>query len=138
MAELKTKKTRASVTAYLNGISDKQKRADCKAIARMMRDVTGDRAAMWGSSIVGYGSYDYEYASGRKGNWMLCGFSQRAQNIAIYIMSGFSEFGHLMKRLGKYKTGKSCLYVKGLDDVDQKVLRELISGSVREMRRRYS
>jgi len=137
MAELKTKKTDASVAVYLNAIADKQKRADCKAVARMMRDATGKRAWMWGGSLVGYGSYDYKYASGREGTWFICGFSPRAQNIAIYIMPGFSGFKKLMNKLGKYKTGKSCLYIKKLEDVDQKTLEELIAGSVKEMRRRY-
>ena len=137
MAELKTKKTSASVAAYLNAITDKQKRSDCKAVARMMRDATGKRARMWGGSLVGYGSYDYKYASGREGTWFVCGFSPRAQNITIYIMPGFSGFKKLMNKLGKYKTGKSCLYIKKLEDVDQKTLEELIAGSVKEMRRRY-
>ncbi len=137
MAELKTKKTNASVAVYLNAIADKQKRADCKAVARMMRDATGKRARMWGGSLVGYGSYDYKYASGREGTWFICGFSPRAQNITIYIMPGFSGFKKLMNRLGKYKTGKSCLYIKKLEDIDQNVLKDLITGSVNEMRRRY-
>ncbi len=137
MAELKTKKTSASVAAYLNAITDKQKRSDCKAVAKMMRDATGKRARMWGGSLVGYGSYDYKYASGREGTWFVCGFSPRAQNITIYIMPGFSGFKKLMNKLGKYKTGKSCLYIKKLQDVDQKTLGELITGSVKEMRRRY-
>ena len=137
MAELKTKKTSASVTTYLNAISDKRKRADCKAIAKMMRDATGNRAAMWGGSIVGYGSYDYKYASGHEGSWAICGFSPRAKNITVYIMPGFSKFEKLMKKLGNYKTGKSCLYIKKLEDVDQKVLKDLITGSVKEMRRMY-
>ena len=137
MAELKTKKTNASVTVYLNAIADKQKRADCKTIAKMMREATGNRARMWGGSIVGYGSYDYKYASGHEGSWPICGFSPRAQNISIYIMPGFSKFEKQMKKLGKYKTGKSCLYVKKLDDVDQKVLEDLIRGSVKEMCRMY-
>ncbi len=135
MAELKIKKTGASVTAYLNAIKDKQKRADCKAIAKMMREATGHRARMWGGSIVGYGSYDYKYASGHQGSWPICCFSPRAQSITIYIMPGFSKFEKLMNKLGKYKTGKSCLYIKKLADVDQKVLKDLIAGSVREMRR---
>ncbi len=137
MAELKTKKTSASVAAYLNAITDNQKRSDCKAVARIMRDATGKRARMWGGSLVGYGSYDYKYASGREGTWFVCGFSPRAQNITIYIMPGFSGFKKLMIKLGKYKTGKSCLYIKKLEDVDQKTLGELITGSVKEMRRRY-
>ncbi len=137
MAELKTKKTSASVAAYLNAITDKQKRSDCKAVAKMMRDATGKRARMWGGSLVGYGSYDYKYASGREGTWFICGFSPRAQNITIYIMPGFSGFKKLMNKLGKYKTGKSCLYIKKLEDIDQNVLKDLITGSVNEMRRRY-
>ena len=137
MAEKKTKQSSASVSAYLNAISDKQKRADCKAIGKMMREATGARAQMWGSSIVGYGSYDYRYASGQQGNWPICGFSSRAQNITIYIMPGFSTFDALMKKLGKYKTGKSCLYIKKLEDVDRKVLKALIDGSVKAMRRKY-
>ena len=137
MAELKTKRNNASVTDFLNAVQDKQKRADCKLIAKMMRAATGRRAKMWGSSIVGYGSYDYKYASGREGTWMECGFSPRAQNITIYIMPGFDGFAPQMKKLGKYKTGKSCLYIKRLDDVDRDVLAELIEASVEQMRRKY-
>ncbi len=137
MAELKTKKTNASVTAYLNAIADNQKRADCKAIGKIMRDVTGKAPKMWGESIVGYDSYDCKYASGREGTWPICGFSPRTPNISIYIMAGFSEFEKLMKKLGKHKTGRSCLYIKKLEDVDQKVLRDLITGSVKAMRKMY-
>jgi hypothetical protein len=92
---------------------------------------------MWGSSIVGYGSYDYRYASGREGTWPICGFSARAQNISLYIMPGFSGFRNLLDKLGKYKTGKSCLYIRKLADVDEAVLQQLIDASVAEMRRRY-
>ena len=137
MAEPKTKKTNASVSAYLNAIADKQKRTDCKAIAKMMRDATGKGARMWGGSIVGYDSYDYKYASGHEGTWPICCFSPRAQNITIYIMPGFSKFEKQMKKLGKYKTGESCLYIRKLDDVDRKVLGDLITGSVKKMRRMY-
>ena len=137
MAELKTKKTGGSVTAYLNTIADKQKRADCKVVAKMMRAATGNQAKMWGSSIVGFGSYHYKYASGHEGTWPICGFSPRAQNISIYIMPGFSGFRKLMGILGKHKTGKSCLYIRKLGDVDQTVLQQLIDGSVKEMRRMY-
>lgn len=137
MAELKTKENKASVTAFIGKIDDKQKRADCKAIANMMREATGERAKMWGASIVGFGRYDYEYESGRSGTFMQTGFSPRARNIAIYIMPGFSNYSSLMAKLGKYKTGKSCLYINRLGDVDKKVLERLIRESVREMRRRY-
>ena len=137
MTELKTRENKASVATFLGNIEDKQKRADCKAIAKMMRDATGKRAKMWGASIVGYDKYDYRYESGRSGTFMQTGFSPRARNITVYIMPGFDRFGPLMKKLGKYKTGKSCLYINRLDDVDQKILAQLIRESVREMRRRY-
>ena len=137
MAGLKTQKTKASVSEFLNGVADKQKRADCKAIARMMRAATGKRASMWGPSMVGYGSYHYKYASGREGDWFECGFSPRAQNITVYIMPGFSGFAPLMKKLGKHKTGKSCLYIKRLEDVDADVLAELIEASVKHIREKY-
>ena len=137
MSDLKTKKTNASVTAFLNDVADKKKRADCKLIAKMMREATGKRAKMWGSAIVGFDSYDYTYKSGRSGSWPVCGFSPRAQNISVYIMPGFSKFEGLLGKLGKFKIGKSCLYIKRLDDVDQKVLNNLIVAAVKEMRRKY-
>ena len=104
----------------------------------MMRDATGKQAKMWGAAIVGYDQYDYKYASGRSGTFMITGFSPRAKNISIYIMPGFSEFSGLMKKLGKHNTGKSCLYIKSLDDVDNKELARLIKESVQVMRCRYS
>ena len=137
MAELKTRKNNASVAAFLNAIEDRQKRADLKRISAMMREATGSRARMWGTSIVGFGSYHYKYASGREGDWMLVGFSPRKQNLTLYIMPGFKTFDSLMAKLGKFKTGKSCLYIKRLDDVDESVLRKLIVGSVKYMRTKY-
>ena len=137
MAENKTKATKVSVTAFINSIDDKQKRADVRKVAAMMRKATGKRAKMWGSSIVGYGTYHYKYASGREGDFMVSGFSPRKQALAVYIMAGFGQFDTLMKKLGKYKTGKSCLYIKRLSDVDEKVLEKLIAGSVKYMRKNY-
>ena len=137
MADNKTLKSNVSVAEFLNQIEDKHERADCKAIAKMMREATGNKAAMWGPSIVGYGTYHYKYASGREGDFFLCGFSPRARNLSIYIMSGFRDFNSLMGKLGKYKTGKSCLYIKKLDDVNAKVLQSLIDRSVKYMRRKY-
>jgi len=137
MAELKTQPTRASVTEFLAGIDDRQQRADAKKVAAMMRRATGKRAKMWGASIVGYGSYHYKYASGRDGDFLITGFSPRKQALTVYIMPGFSSFKKLMEKLGKYKTGKSCLYIKRLSDVDEKVLEKLIIESVRNMRKRY-
>jgi len=137
MAEPKTKQTSASVAAFLNGIKDKQKRADAKKVASMMRAATGSRAKMWGTAIVGFGSYHYKYASGREGDWMLVGFSPRKQSLTLYIMPGFKAFDTLMAKLGKHSTGKSCLYIKRLSDVDEKVLEKLIVESVKFMRSKY-
>lgn len=137
MAELKTRKSNASVAAFLNAVEDKGKRGDCKRIAKMMRDDTGKRAKMWGESIVGFDSYNYTYESGHSGSWPICGFSPRAQNITVYIMPGFNKFEKILGKLGKFKISKSCLYIKKLDDIDQKVLANLIVASVKEMRRRY-
>ena len=137
MSDAKTRAGSASVRDFLAGIDNPQKRADCRAIATMMRKATGKRAKMWGSSIVGYGSYRYTYASGRQGEWMECGYSPRSQAISVYIMPGFRPFAGLMKKLGKFRTGKSCLYIKRLDDVDREILETLIVESVKEMRRRY-
>jgi hypothetical protein len=101
-----------------------------------MREVTGERPVMWGPSIVGYGQYRYVYESGREGDWMLVGFSPRKTALTLYIMPGFSRYEELMQRLGKHSTGKSCLYLKKLADVDMTVLRELVGASVEHMRRK--
>jgi hypothetical protein len=102
---------------------------------KIMERVTKARPKMWGGSMVGYGKYRYKYASGREGEWFTAGFSPRVQSLTLYIMSGFREYNALMKRLGKHKTGKSCLYVKRLEDVDLNVLEELIERSVRHVER---
>ncbi len=138
MAENKTKPTKLSVTAFINGIEDKQKRADTKKVAAIMRRVTGKRAKMWGSSIVGYGEYHYKYESGREGDFMITGFSPRKQALTVYVMAGFERFESQMKKLGKYKTGRSCLYIKRLEDIDVKVLEKIIKGSVDYMRKNYA
>ena len=137
MASNKTTATRASVTEFMNSIEDPQKRADARKVAAMMRKSTGKRARMWGSSIVGFGTYHYKYDSGREGDFMITGFSPRKQALTVYIMAGFSKYGSLMKKLGKHKTGKSCLYIKRLSDVDETVLQRLIDESVKYMRKTY-
>jgi hypothetical protein len=137
VAEPKTKSSNASVKAFLATVDDPKKRADCEEVARMMRAATGSPAKMWGTSIVGFGTYEYTYESGHSGTWMLCGFAPRKQNLVIYIMSGFARYPALMKEIGKHKTGKSCLYIKKLDDIDRKVLAELIRESVNFMRDKY-
>ena len=137
MAENKTKPSKASVAQFINAIENDRRRADAKKVAAMMRKATGKRAKLWGSSIVGFGSYHYKYDSGREGDWALVGFSPRKQNLVVYIMPGFDSFPELMKKLGKYKTGKSCLYINRLDDVNEDVLQQLIERSVKVMRKRY-
>lgn len=137
MAELKTKKNRVSVTGFINKVENKQRKADCFEIMDIMKEITKEEPAMWGSSIVGFGSYHYEYASGKTGDWPLTGFSPRKQNLTLYIMAGFEQYEALMSKLGKYKTGKSCLYISSLADIDKAVLKKLIKNSVQAMRKRY-
>lgn len=137
MAENKTKPTSASVSEFVRAIDDPRMRADARKVAAMMRRATGKRAKMWGSSIVGYGTYHYRYDSGREGDFMLTGYSPRKQALTVYILAGFKRFEPLMKKLGKYKTGKSCLYIRQLADVDEAVLEQLIAESVRYMRANY-
>ena len=133
MAELKTKPTKASVSGFLNKVSDKGRREDCLRVLEIMKDVTGEEPEMWGESIVGFGRYRYEYESGTKGEWMITGFSPRKGDLTLYVMSGFDAVPDLMARLGKHKTGKSCLYIKNLADVDLKVLRKIVEKSVKGM-----
>ncbi|MGD2147395.1 MAG: DUF1801 domain-containing protein [Anaerolineae bacterium] len=133
MAEPKTKKTDASVEGFLNAVQDERKREDSFAVLDLMREATGEEPAMWGPSIVGFGSYTYKYASGREGEWPLTGFSPRKRDLTLYITSGFEGYAALLSRLGKFKTGKSCLYVKKLEDIDLPTLRELIKQSVESM-----
>lgn len=135
MAELKTKKNKASVQAFIDAVDDEQKRDDCYEICQMMEEITGDKPSMWGTSIIGFGSYHYKYASGREADWMLTGFSPRKQSMTIYIMDGFDRQEELMKDLGKYSTGKSCLYFKKLDDIDRSVLRKVITASVNHLKK---
>lgn len=133
MAELKTKPTENDVVEFLNTVENETKRADSFKVLDIMRDVTGHDPVMWGDSIIGFGTYRYKYASGRKAEWFLTGFSPRKQSLTLYIMSGFSEYDQLLEKLGKHSTGKSCLYVKKLEDIDMAVLRELIKLSVDHM-----
>lgn len=137
MYELKTKLNDASVKKFLNDVKDKQKREDSFKIVDMMRKITKESPKMWGPSIVGFGKYHYKYESGHEGDMCITGFSPRKNALTIYILPGFLKYDPLMKKLGKYKTGKSCLYIKNLDDVDTKVLKELISESVKYMKKKY-
>lgn len=130
MAELKTKRTDESVEVFLNTIPDAQRRADCFAVSAIMQEITGAAPKMWGPAIVGFGEYQYKYTSGRGGDWFLTGFSPRKQNLTLYIMAGFDIYPDLMAQLGKYKTGKSCLYINRLADIDVEVLKKMIVRSL--------
>jgi len=136
MAELKTQKTDASVVAFLSGIENGQRKKDSFAVMELMQKITNSEDSMWGPSIIGFGSYHYKYASGREGDWFLTGFSPRKQNLSLYIMSGFKKYEALLNRLGKYKTGKSCLYINKLEDIDMEVLETLITASVDYLQKR--
>ncbi|MBN9391577.1 MAG: DUF1801 domain-containing protein [Chloroflexi bacterium] len=129
MIQNKTVPTGDSVEQFLNSLESEQKRKDSFALLKLMREVTGLEPAMWGASIVGFGSYHYKYASGREGDSMLIGFSPRKQNLAIYNMGGLEQDGNLAEKLGKYTTGKGCLYIKSLDEVDLSNLKELIQAA---------
>lgn len=135
--ENKTTETEASVDDFLNSVADEKKRADSFEVKAMMERLTGHPAKMWGPAIVGFGSYHYKYDSGREGDFLKVGFSPRAQNLTLYIMPGFGRYEELMQKLGKYKTGKSCLYLKKLEDVDKAVLEELIHESYNYMSDKY-
>jgi hypothetical protein len=138
MAQNKTQPTQQKVSEFIAGIEDTRKRSDCRELMKLMRKVTGNRAKMWGTSIVGFGKYHYRYASGREGDFFLTGFSPRKQALTIYIISGFEAHSELMEKLGRFKTGKSCLYVKSLDDINRSVLDQLVRESVAYMRKTYS
>jgi len=137
MAELKTKPTGVSVKSYLDAIEDETRRKDCKAIVALMKRVTGCAPKMWGPSIVGFGSYHYEYASGHSGDMCLAGFSSRGREIVVYLMVGDEEAGKLFSALGKHRRGKACLYFRRLADVQLPVLEKLVALSFAETRRRY-
>ena len=135
MAELKTKPTGASVKAFIDSIEDDERRQDCKTVANLMKEVTKSEPKMWGPSIVGFGSHRYKYDSGRELDWFPVGFSPRKKELTLYVMSGFPRHAELLAKLGKHKTGKSCLYIKRLADVDLGVLRELIEEATKSAER---
>ena len=132
MAELKTKVNDASVEAFLNTVADERKRRDAFTILALMQEITQAEPKMWGDSIVGFGSYRYRYASGRQGDWLIVGFSPRKQALTLYFMPGFERQGELLSKLGKHTTGKGCLYIKKLDDIDLTTLRQMIEQAVEQ------
>jgi len=137
MAENKTKPTKLSVTAFIEALTDQTRRADAKALVKLMQSATAEKPKMWGPSIIGFGSYHYKYASGREGDMPLIGFSPRKAATALYNLGGFSGSEALRAKLGEHTTGKGCLYIKKLAEVDQRVLETLILKSVGAMRTRY-
>lgn len=139
MAELKTKKTTASPAAFVAAVKDPQKRADSKVLLSLFKKATGEKPKMWGSAIVGYGQYHYRSErSSQEGDWPLTGFSPRVANLTVYIMPGFKQYTPLLKKLGKHTiSGGSCIYIKKLSDIDQKVLAEIVKQSFRDMRKKY-
>lgn len=133
----KTKASKKSVAEFLNGIENKQRKKDALEVLQLMKEITGEQPVLWGASLIGFGSYHYKYESGHEGDYFLTGFSPRKTALTLYIMAGFSRYEQLMGKLGKYKTGKSCLYLKSLDDVDLTVLTELIKKSLNYMKKNY-
>jgi hypothetical protein len=136
-AELKTKRTVASVAAFISSVKDPAIRKDLRTISAMMKRVTKAPPMMWGTGIIGFGSLHLRYPSGRELDWMLCAVSPRKQAITLYLTTGFGFDEALLKKLGKYKRGKGCLYIKSLSDVDPAVLERLIASSVRSMKKQF-
>ena len=134
MVTLKTKETTASVEKFLNSIVDETRRNDAFTVLALMKQATGEEAKMWGSAIIGFGSRKLVYESGRELDWMNVGFSPRKANITLYIMDGFAKYEPLLTRLGKHKTGKSCLYIDKLGNVDVNVLKKLVKQSVQHVK----
>ena len=130
MAELKTKPTDQSAEDFLNGLTDENKRRNAFTILELMRKISQAEPKMWGTSIIGFGDYHYKYASGREGDWFQIGFSPRKQDLTLYLMQGFKRYGDLLAKLGKFKTGGGCLYIRRLSDVDLPTLEELIKNSM--------
>jgi hypothetical protein len=137
MAEQKTKPTQLSVTAFLNGSGDNAAQQDYLVLVKLMEKITGASAVMWGSSIVGFGSYHYKYESGHEWDICLTGFSPRKANISLYVLAGAPRQDELLKQLGKHKAGKGCLYVKKLADINLEVLELLIKSSVDYLKAKY-
>jgi hypothetical protein len=135
---MKTTPNDKSVNKFLKSVENDRRREDGLEVLKLFEEVTGMEPQMWGDSIIGFGRYHYKYASGREGEWMLTGFSPRKQNLTLYIMDGFDEYDKLLAKLGKHKTGKSCLYINKLEDVDLDVLRQLVKKSVEHMQKTNS
>ncbi len=136
-AKLKTSENNASVKDFLNSVEDIQRKQDAKAALQIMKNITGVKPKMWGGTIVGFGKYHYKYDSGREGEMLKTGFSPRKNALTFYVSSGINKRPELLERLGKYKTGKSCLYIKKLEDIDLEILQEIIKADWEYMNERY-
>jgi len=139
MAELKTQKNTASVTDFIDAVEDPKKRQDAKQLLTIFKKATGMKPVMWGTSIIGFGSYDYKSdRSTQEGDWPLTGFSPRKANLTVYIMPGFKNYAPLLKKLGKHKiSGGSCIYINKLSDIDVPTLTAIIQDSVKEMQKKH-
>lgn len=135
-AQLKTKKTAASVSEFIASMPDAQRKRECTRILDLMKRATGAEPRMWGEHVVGFGDYHYKYDSGREGDWFIAGFSPRKENLTLYFMTGVEPYQKILAKLGKHKIGKGCLYLKNLEHVDMSALEELIETSTRDLLRR--
>ncbi len=137
MADIKTKKTDESFVKFLNTVQDETKRKDCFAIAEMMKTISKCEPKMWGTAIIGFGSYHYKYESGHEGDMCMIGFSPRKQNITLYISGGINNHPELLEKLGKHKTSKGCLYINKLSDIDSEILKKLIKAAFTHMKNKH-
>jgi hypothetical protein len=135
MSDLKTRPTTVSPQAFIKRIPDEARRRECLTLLSLMKRATGTKPRMWGDSIVGFGSFRYRYGSGREGEWFVAGFSPRKHDLTVYILAGLDHYRELLARLGKHRTGRSCLYLKRLADADLGVLEQLVADSVRRFAR---
>lgn len=133
MAELKTKPHQGDVQQFIESIEHPKRKEDSKELLKIFAEILNEEPVLWGPSIIGYGSYHYKYPTGREGDWFLAGLSPRKQNMTLYIMAGFENYEELLSKLGKYKTGKSCLYINKLEDVNIDVLKKLIKESAKHV-----
>ncbi len=138
MAQNKTQPTKVSPESFIEGVENETKRKDAYTLLEIMKDITNEVPVMWGPSLIGFGQYHYKYESGREGDFFITGFSPRKSAMTVYIMPGFKRYAELMSKLGKFKTGKSCLYINKLADIDVKVLKTLIRESVDYMNAKYN
>ncbi len=137
MTNLEIQEPQTKVVQFMTTVTQEKRRIDCEKAVELLAEATGMKATMWGDNLIGFGSYDYQYKSGRSGTWFLTGVSPRKQGLTIYVMPGSDNFAELIGNLGKFKTGKSCLYINKLEDINTEVLKQLISDSVAYMKEKY-